>query len=41
MAKARLHPVESGSAETALPTELTALLQNKIAELPPEHQFGA
>lgn len=32
LTKARLHPIESGTDETALPTELTASPQNEITE---------
>ncbi len=37
LAKARLHPVESETDETALPTELTAQPQNEITEWPSTH----
>ncbi|KPI20923.1 hypothetical protein OK006_9405 [Actinobacteria bacterium OK006] len=37
LTKARLHPIESESDETALPTELTAQPQNEITERPSIH----
>jgi hypothetical protein len=37
LAKARLHPIESETDETALPTEVTAQPQNEITEWPSIH----
>ncbi|MEU5484757.1 hypothetical protein AB0H11_45760 [Streptomyces mirabilis] len=39
LTKARLHPIESETDETALPTELTAQPQNDITDRPPSRQY--